>query len=173
MMGETEKQKAIRALFPSIASVLEPGGGQLAEQPSRQAGRPVGWDEPQAGAESPGSIIPGWEDEEGEQDTCVTPNDADLPSFQLCIIRAGTRMPQCAGEQRSALLCEGRAAGAVLAVGLQGTGQPGGPGVGQGGLQAPLPFAVAEDALGGGWGAAHGAAAGSAPPSCLVSGELG
>lgn len=29
MMGETEKQKAIRALFPSIAGVLEQGGEQL------------------------------------------------------------------------------------------------------------------------------------------------
>ena len=81
MMGETEKQKAIRALFPSIAGVLEQGGdwqSSPAGRLRRREGPPrvVGWDEwgrePSAGADSSGSSMPGWEDEQGDQDTHLT-----------------------------------------------------------------------------------------------------
>lgn len=46
MMGETEKQKAIRAFFPSIAGVLEQGGDWQSSPAGRLRSWGGGWEGP-------------------------------------------------------------------------------------------------------------------------------
>lgn len=69
MMGEAEKQKAIRALFPSTAGVLEGEDGRAAQSQGEVGGTRrdgMGWD---GGGSVQQQLLRQQEHEQGRQDT--------------------------------------------------------------------------------------------------------